>query len=86
MKPFFHFNDLVNTLQPVCYLSGKAPVLKSMLGLTAQAVLERLQRMEECVSGRMMREAPVAPVYALNSQRCMTHYTTQRGQKQENYF
>lgn len=59
VKPFLHFNDLVNILLAVCYLSGKAPVLKRMLGLTVQAVLERLQRTEECVSGRMMREAPV---------------------------
>lgn len=59
VKTFLHFNELVNILKAVCYLSGKAPVLKSMLGLTAQAVLERLQRTEEYVSGRMMREAPV---------------------------
>lgn len=64
MKPFLRFNDLVNILRAMCYLSGKAPVMKSMLGLTAQAVRKRLQRTEECVSGRMMREAPVVRLCA----------------------
>lgn len=80
MKPFLHFNDLVNILWAVCYLSGKAPVLKSMLGLKAQAVLERLQRTKECVSGRMMREAPVVRLRAKLTMLCDSSHITARSE------
>lgn len=78
VKPFLLFNDLVNILRALCYLPGKALLLKSMLGLTAQAVLKRLQRTKKCVSGGMMREAPVFRLHTKLTALCDSSHTKVR--------